>query len=323
MEDLKVVVLEPGYASYGTERSVLSRLNAEIIPIRENVDVANALKDINPKVVLLRESEFRKEEIDLCPNLQGVIRYGVGVDNIDCDYAKEKLIYVANVPDYGAEIEVSEHAVALYLAIQRRLLSRDREVRAGAWGNSQHSPIPSRENAILGLVGCGRIGLEAAKKFRVLGFKKVIVFDPYLSDEMASRHQLEKVELADLCAQADVVSLHAPLTSETYHLLDKKMIALMKKTSVFINVSRGGLVDEDALAQALHRGEILGAGIDVFECEPAPLDTPLFASPNTIVSDHMAWYSERSVEMLQRKAAESAYQILTGKQPSSWVNRWK
>ncbi|WP_162197493.1 C-terminal binding protein [Marinomonas sp. S3726] len=316
----KIVVLEPGYSSYKTELSILANLNVEMISVSMDSNVIEELRAIDPDIVFLRESNFKKNEIDACSNLKGIIRYGVGVDNIDLPYAKSKNIYVANVPDYGAEIEVSEHALALYLSIQRRISTRDREVREGVWGVGQNAIIPSRDKAILGLIGCGKIGLESAKKFRALGFSKVIAFDPYLSESVASKNDIEKVELPHLCSLSDVISLHAPLTEETHHILNKEMLDLMKPTTILINVSRGGLIDELALAKSLSENKIFGAGIDVFESEKTPIVSPLLSAPNTIVSDHTAWYSERSVEMLQRKAAECAYDILTGKEPNSWVN---
>ena len=125
-----------------------------------------------------------------------------------------------------------------------------------------------------------------------------------------------------LCAHADVISLHAPLTPETRHILDARRLGLMKPTSVVINVARGGLVDEAALAAALSEGRIFGAGIDVFETEPVAPSNPLLTAPNTLLSDHNAWYSERSVAVLQRKAAEEIARVLSGQPPVNWVNRW-
>ncbi|MES0827167.1 C-terminal binding protein [Ruegeria sp. SCP11] len=317
-----IAILEPGYAAYGTEASVLAEQDVQIAPVEPETEAVPALRALDPVAILVRERTVDAAVIDACPNLKVVVRYGVGVDNIDMDYAQSRGIYVANVPDYGAETEVSEHALALYLAVQRRIPSRDVEVRQGQWGIGQAALIPSRENATLGLIGCGKIGLQAAQKFRALGFSSVLVFDPYLPDDAAIAADVRKVELAELCETADVISLHAPLTPETRHILDADHIALMKPTSIVINVSRGGLVDEAALAEALSEGRVFGAGIDVFEQEPVAPDNPLLRSPNTIVSDHAAWYSERSVAVLQRNAAEEITRVLNGDQPKSWKNPW-
>ncbi|NQZ32388.1 MAG: C-terminal binding protein [Oceanospirillaceae bacterium] len=323
MKSLNIAIIEPGYANYETERTVLSGLNVNVIPVSTDCNLVDQLTAIDPVIVLLRERQFKGPQIDACANLRGIVRYGVGVDNVDIDYAKSKQIYVANVPDYGAEIEVSEHALALYLAVQRRLISRDSQVRDRLWGVGQDAIIPSREDSVLGLVGCGKIGLQTASKFRALGFKTILAFDPYLSNQDARQNNIQKVNLNELCAQADVVSLHAPLTPETHHIIGQEMFDLMQQSTILINVSRGGLVDEGALANALTRGQLFGAGIDVFESEPVSSDNPLLTSPNTILTDHTAWYSERSVRVLQRKAAEAAYQILTNKEPANWVNPWQ
>jgi len=317
-----IAILEPGYAAYDTEASVLAEQDVKIAPVGPETEAVPALQALDPVAILVRERTVDAAVIDACPNLKVVVRYGVGVDNIDLDYARSRGIYVANVPDYGAETEVSEHALALYLAVQRRIPSRDVEVRQGQWGIGQAALIPSRENATLGLIGCGKIGLQAAQKFRALGFSSVQVFDPYLPDDAAHAADMRKVELVDLCKAADVISLHAPLTPETRHILDAEHIALMKPTSIVINVSRGGLVDEAALADALKQGRIFGAGIDVFEQEPVDRTNPLLNSPNTVLSDHAAWYSERSVAVLHRCAAREIARVLEDGQPDHWVNKW-
>lgn len=317
-----VAILEPGYAAYDTERSILAPFHAEIAPICANSETVPALQAHDPIAILTRERVVDADAMNACPNLKVIVRYGVGVDNVDLDHARSQNIYVANVPDYGAEIEVSEHALALYLAVQRRIPSRDAEVRHGEWGIGQSAVIPNRENGVLGLIGCGKIGLEAAKKFRALGFTRVIAFDPYLPQDTADQAGVEKLELDQLCREADVVSLHAPLKPQTHHILNAERLALMKPTSIVVNVSRGGLVDELALADALKNGRLFGAGIDVFEQEPVAQDNPLLAAPNTLVSDHAAWYSERSVVMLQRCAAREVARVLSGQAPEHWVNEW-
>lgn len=317
-----VAVLEPGYADYRAEEKILGSLNTRIVPVREQADAAASLRDLDPVAVMVRERAITSSEIDVCPNLKIIVRYGVGVDNIDLDTARDRGVYVANVPDYGAEHEVSEHAVALYLAVQRRIPTRDRLVREGQWGIGQSAIIPNRQNAVLGLIGCGRIGLFAARKFRALGFETVLVFDPFLDPEEARKADLTLVDLDTLCQQSDVISLHAPLTDETRHILDARRIALMKPTSILVNVSRGGLVDEHALARALQDGQLFGAGVDVFETEPLEQENPLLETPNTVLSDHTAWYSERSVSVLQNNAATEISRVLNGQPPLHWVNRW-
>lgn len=297
-------------------------MGLRIVAVPADQPAAPALSALNPLAVLVRERIIGPAEMAACPDLRIIARYGVGVDNIDLDEATRRRIHVANIPDYGAEIEVSEHALALYLAVQRRLLSRDSEVRAGIWGVGQAAPIPARDQAVLGLIGCGKIGLATAAKFRALGFQAVIAHDPFLDPTKARAAGITLVDLDTLCATADVVSLHAPLTDATRHILNADRIASLKPTTIVVNVARGGLVDEAALAQALTEGRIFGAGIDVFEVEPIRPDNPLLAAPNCVLSDHGGWYSERSVRVLQQNAAHEILRVLRGERPRAWVNRW-
>lgn len=315
-------VLEPGYASYQTETGILAPYGVAMVPVAPTRDAVEALKDLDPIAVLVREREVGQAELSACPNLRIVVRYGVGVDNIDLAEAARREIYVANVPTYGAEHEVSDHALALYLAIQRRLLTRDAEVRAGQWGIGQAQPIPNREGATLGLVGYGRIGAEARRKFAAFGFSRVLVVDPALTEAHAREEGVEIADIDTVCRAADVVSLHAPLMPSTRHILDARRIAMMKPDAILVNVSRGGLVDETALAEALEAGHLFGAGVDVFETEPPARDHPLLRAPRTILTDHTGWYSERTVQILQSTAARQIAAVLQGTPPEHWVNRW-
>lgn len=321
-EGVRIAMLEPGYATYETEREVLEPFGVGIYPVPKDEDASAAVSKLDPTAIMVRERPVTRELIGLCPNLKVIVRYGVGIDSIDLDAARERGVYVANVPDYGAQHEVSDHAIALYLAVARRIVSRDADTRRGAWGVGQSERIMGHRGATVGLLGFGRIGCAAHRKFRALGFAKSLVCDPTVTDGEVKGEDVKIVELDDLCRQADVVSLHAPLNSSTRHIIDARRIALMKPDAILVNVSRGGLVDEDALAEALHEGRLFGAGIDVFEHEPPSLEHPLFSAPNTVVSDHNAWYSEFSVEELQRKASGEVARVLQGKEPVHWVNRW-
>jgi len=317
-----IAILEPGYANYVTESAILADHDVTVVPVGVGQDAVSVLRELDPVAVMVRERAVTAAEMECCPNLKVIVRYGVGVDSIDLAGAATRGIYVANVPDYGAENEVSEHALALYLAVQRRIPRRDRDVRDGKWGIGQAEVIPNRENSVMGLIGCGRIGLATARKFRAFGFERILAFDPFLSPEAAADADVETADLNTVCGDADVISLHAPLSDETHHILNAENIALMNPTAIVVNVSRGGLVDEAALAAALREGRLFGAGIDVFEQEPVAPDNPLLSTPNTVVSDHTAWYSERSVEVLQRNAAMEVLRVLSGEAPKNWVNRW-
>jgi D-3-phosphoglycerate dehydrogenase len=247
------------------------------------------------------------------------VRYGVGVDNIDRGAATARRIFVANVPDYGVE-EVSDHALALLLAVARRIVWRDRAVRSGAWNIARDEPMHRLAGGTLGLVGYGRIGQSFHRKARALGFARTLVFDPFLD---SAPDGAELSDLSELCIQSDAISLHAPLTGETWHLIGRTQLALMKRTAILVNTSRGGLVDATALGEALAENRIFGAGLDVFEEEPPAKDNPLFELPNVVVSDHTGWYSEESVKDLRRKASEEIARVFAGEIPRNWINPWE
>lgn len=317
-----VAVLEPGYADYRTEAAILAPRGLKIVPVGADVAAGPALVALDPVAVMVRERPVTAALIAACPRLRVIVRYGVGVDNIDLAAARDARVAVANIPDYGAEHEVSDHAMALYLAVQRRIVSRDGAVRAGRWGIGQTEPIPARDGATLGLIGYGRIGRATAAKFRAFGVDRVLVHDPNVAPSSQTPDGAIGADIDKLCAEADILSLHAPLNPRTRHILNATRIRLMKPGAIVINVSRGGLVDEGALAAALTSGHLFGAGIDVFETEPPCPDNPLLAAPNTVISDHTGWYSERSVRALQSLGAAEVLRVLDGQPPQNWVNRW-
>lgn len=316
-----VAVLEPGYRDYEIERAILSAVGAELVPVGPEEDTAASLAALDPVAVLVRERQIAAGHLAAAGALKAIVRYGVGVDNIDLEAARQRRIYVANVPDYGAD-EVSDHALALYLAVARRIVTRDRQVRAGQWNIGQAEPVHPAQGATLGIVGFGRIARRALEKFRPLGFARVLVADPGLTSEAAAEYAVERCDLDRLCAEADAVTLHVPLTPANRNLIDARRLALMKPGCVLINTARGGLVDEGALAAALRGGRLFGAGLDVFASEPPDTADPLFACPNLVATDHMAWYSESSVAELQRKAADEVRRVLSGEPPRNWVNAW-
>ncbi|UCE30544.1 MAG: C-terminal binding protein [Burkholderiales bacterium] len=318
-----VAVLEPGYADYGVERGILGPLDVRVVPVAVERDALEAVRELSPVALMVRERPVTAEVIAACPQLRVIVRYGIGVDNIDLDAARAVRAYVANVPDYGAEHEVSDQAVALYLAVTRRVVARDRSVRAGAWAIGQRETMPGRRTGVLGLIGFGRIARMFGRKMRALGFSRVLAFDPLLGPEVLERESVEAASLEQVCRASDVVSLHTPLKPDTHHILDARLIGMLQPGAIVINVSRGGLIDEAALAAALTDGRLFGAGLDVFEHEPPATDGPIFGAPNTVLSDHTAWYSEDSVSVLQTKAAAEVERVLTGQVPLNWVNRWQ
>lgn len=314
----RAVIIDDGYDHYEREREILAGVGAEIVLRACRGDaraVAEAIVDAD--VVLARESPITAEAIAGAPRLAGIVRYGIGVDSVDLAAAKVRKIYVANVPDYGTE-DVSDHAMALLLAVARRVPTRDAAVRGGGWFSGSSEKMYRLAGKTLGLIGYGRIARAFERKMRGFGVARVLAYDP-LAELPAN---VERADVATLCRQSDYIAVHAPLTPQTRHILDAAMLALCKPTAIIVNTSRGGLIDQDAIVAALREGRIFGAGLDVFEIEPPHRDNPLFALPNVVLSDHTGWYSEESVAELQRKTAEEAARILRGEPPLNWVNRW-
>jgi D-3-phosphoglycerate dehydrogenase / 2-oxoglutarate reductase len=245
-----------------------------------------------------------------------ISRYGIGCDNVDMGAATRAGICVTNVPDYCLD-EVADHTIALLLASERAIVRDDMEVRAGGW------PLPDREvhrlaGRVLALVGLGAIGRRVAARARAFGLS-VVVYDPY-----AERSSIDGVRWAEslheALADADVVSLHAPLTDETAHLIDASALAALKRSPLLINTSRGGLVDLDAVVRALEVGQLKGVALDVTEPEPLPAEHPLRDHPRAIITPHTAFHSVESLVELQRRAAEEVARVLSGEQPESLRN---
>ncbi|NWE19272.1 C-terminal binding protein [Pseudomonas sp. P7548] len=240
-----------------------------------------------------------------------VVRYGVGVDNVDLAAAKELGIRVCNVPDYGVE-EVADHAAAMTLALARKLDHYGTGIRNGEWKIAQMvDGVRSLRDTTVGLIGLGRIARAFASRMTAFGCT-IVGYDPYVTNQQARESGIEPMSRAEVIACANVLSLHVPLTPETRHVIDADAIAQMPRGAILINCSRGGLIDETALAQALVSGQLSGAGLDVFEKEPLPADSPLRSAPHLLVSPHAAFFSDASVDALQRLASEEALRGLRG-----------
>src|SRR2546426_3626764 len=280
----------------------------EIIELTRGADaVLNCYAKMTARVI---------EKLDRC---KIIARYGIGVDNVDLIAATRAKILVTNVPDYCID-EVSDHALALLLALARRVVAADSAVKGGAWDVVAHAGVRRLRGQTLGLLGFGKIAKAVALKVQPLGMK-VLVYDPYLEPELVTRHGAEAVSLDRLLAEADAISIHVPLSPETRNLIGPRELARMKPTAFLINTSRGGIVDEQAVAIALKENRLGGAALDVLSPEPPPLDHPLRQAPNVILTPHLAFYSRESVIKLQTKAAEEVARALRGESPRSPVNR--
>ncbi|MCU0984693.1 MAG: C-terminal binding protein [Acetobacteraceae bacterium] len=312
----RVVILDDGYAHYEVETAVLAAAGAELLlrPCRGDAAKA-AIEMAEADAVLVRETPVDAAAI-AGTRAKVIVRYGVGFDNIDIAAAAARGIPVCNVPDYGTE-EVSDHALALLLAAARRVAEADRRVRAKAWGVPMDRKVHRIRGGTLGLIGYGRIGAALHRKAAALGYARVLVHDPFLK---AAPEGAELASLETVAREADAISLHAPATNATRHIIGRAFLAQVKPTLVLVNTARGTLVDEAALAAALAEGRLLAAGLDVYESEPLRADSPLRGLDNVVLTDHAAWYSEEAIADLQRKAAEEVARVLRGEAPLHQVN---
>ncbi len=240
-------------------------------------------------------------------------RFGLGVDNIDLAAAKECGITVTYVPDYCMH-EVSDHAMALLLALARKIPLSDRLVQSGRWEMPAVVPISRLHGRVLGLVGFGNIPRALAPKAKAFGLK-VITHDPYVSEQALSATGVEAVSFDDLLARSDFVSVHAPLLPATRGLIDAAAFAKMKRGALLINTARGPLIDEGALVTALDSGQLGGAALDVVAVEPLAKDSPLLGRDNVILTPHTAFYSVEALNELQTKCATDVARVLSGEKP--------
>jgi D-3-phosphoglycerate dehydrogenase len=247
-----------------------------------------------------------------------IARYGIGLDTIDIPEATINGVVVTNVPDYCID-EVSDHALALILSLVRRVAILDRSVRAGGWDLAPARPIHRLRGRILGLVGFGRIARRLAEKAAPIGFR-VLAFDPFVSDDVMVAAGVEAGDLDAVLTRSDVVSVHAPLTPETRHLVGAVELRKMRRGAFLVNTSRGPLLDLAAVREALDTGHLGGVALDVLETEPPEADDLLLRHPDVIVTPHAAFYSEEATAEQQRKAAEQVVAALAGEMPVYAVN---
>jgi D-3-phosphoglycerate dehydrogenase len=319
MATLKVVVTDDRYGSYDEENAVLKEIGVSV-EIHDQMDEAETLRVLkHADGILVNLHPLPSGIIEKLENCRVISRYGVGYDNVDVQTASSKGIWVARVPDYCLE-DVSDHALALLLGCVRKVAFKDRRIREGGWNLHKEQPSYRIAGKTLGLVGYGAIGRTLHRKMSGFGLERVLVFDPYLDPKKITENGAESVALRRLLKESDYVSVHAPLNEETRGLIGSRELALMKKTAILVNTSRGPLLDEKAVAEALGSGKIAAAGLDVFKSEPLPPDSPLLKLDNATLSDHAGWYSEESVAELKTKAAQNVLAVLKGGKPVYPVN---
>jgi D-3-phosphoglycerate dehydrogenase / 2-oxoglutarate reductase len=267
-------------------------------------------------IILRTNIEVTREIIEAAPCLKIISRSGAGVDNVDVAAATEKGILVCHAPGVNS-ISVAEHALALMMAMAKQLKVVDQAVHKDNWKIRYASKAEDLDGKTLGLVGLGNIGSLLAQKCRLAFNMKIIAYDPYVKEA-------EGVELYSsldqLFSQSDFISIHVPYTKETHHLVNTRLLSLMKSDSHLINTSRGSVVDEKALIEALKNDSIAGAGLDVFEKEPPSLDNPLLKFNNVITTSHSAGLNRDCERKLAIEAAQAVIDFLEGRQPKHIYN---
>ncbi|MHA5218642.1 hydroxyacid dehydrogenase [Dysosmobacter sp. Phy] len=268
--------------------------------------------------MLVRVARVDAEVMDALPQLRVIAKHGIGVDNIDVDAATARGIQVVNAPTANIHA-VAEHTAALILALLKDVVVLDRATRSGEFSIRSKCLVRELRGKTVGLVGYGRIARLVHQKLS--GFDvHFIAYDPYMSQEQAETFGIQLLPLETLLRQADVVSLHTPLSADTYHLINAETLACMKPEAVLINASRGGVVDSEALYQALRFRKIAGAALDVFEPEPPQTDSPLWSLDNLIVTPHTAALSDAAMRAMGMDSAQGIMDTLTGESPQYPVN---
>jgi D-3-phosphoglycerate dehydrogenase len=275
-------------------------------------------------IILGAVEPFDAAALEALPDLQVIVRRGVGYDNVDVAAASRLGIVVAFVPDASVE-DVSDHALALLLAIERRIVALDRAVHGGVWQKdvtgiaAVRTGIRRLSELTLGIVGFGRIGQALARKARPI-YGALIVADPLTSAAAAATAGATLVGVDELLASADHVSLHAPLVAGTRHLIDDAAIARLRPGAIIVNTARGGLVDEAAIVRAVAAGRLAAAGLDVTEHEPLAADDPLLGVAGIVLTAHSAATSQTAGAELARRSVDAAVAVLTGRRPSAVVD---
>ena len=269
-------------------------------------------------LIVRSRTKVTREVIERGERLKVIGRAGVGVDNIDVKAATERGIKVVNAP-VASTNSVAELTIGHMIAMIRWIPEATQSMKSGKWEKKRFKG-EELQGKTLGLVGSGRIGTEVAKRAQAFGMR-TIAYDPYLPKEIAERNNIQLLDsLEELLKESDVISVHAALTEETYHMLDYEKLKLMKKGSYIVNCARGGIVDEDALYRLLKEGHLAGAALDVYEREP-PGKSPLFELPNISLTPHIGASTKEAQRRAAEIIAEEVVRVLKGEEPRFWVNR--
>jgi D-3-phosphoglycerate dehydrogenase len=313
-----VAVADSVFPNLDPAREVLSRVGAQLqlAPASTPEAIMPIAKDAD--AILVTYAKITGDMIRQLTRCRIISRFGIGVDNVDIAEATKAGIVVTKVPDYCID-EVSDHTMALLLAVVRKIPFINAQVHGGTWKMPAVVPIHRLRGSVLGLVGFGRIPQLVVPKAKAFGIK-VIAYDPYVPKEVFLAAGVDAVDFPTLLKTSDYVSIHSPLVPETKNLFNADAFKQMKKHAYVVNTARGPIIDEAALAAALDAGQIAGAALDVMVQEPPAAGHPLFGRENVIITPHTSFYSEESLVELQTKAAQEVVAVLSGQAPRNPVN---
>jgi D-3-phosphoglycerate dehydrogenase len=303
------------------EEAILAGVGAELVDLRgRSLDAITAELRAADGVLTeaLGRERFDARRLAVLERCRVISVYAVGADGVDVAAASRLRIAVVNAPGY-CSIEVAEHAIALLLAVWRRLRAAERVARSGEWGIEELRPVHRLAGRTVGLLGFGRIAQEVARRLGAFDVK-LAAYDPYANPDVAVSLGVELCGLDELLSRSSALSIHAPLTDETAGLLDGARLGLLPAGAVIVNAGRGGIIDHHALLEALDAGRLAGAALDVAALEPADPSDPLLARDDVICTPHMAYYSEESLLELRETAARNAADVLAGRRPASVLN---
>ncbi len=314
-----IVVTDYNFPDLSLEAAVLADSGCELVGQHCKTEAELVAAVAQADAVITQFARINANVIAAMPRARAIVRYGIGVDNVDLDAARSLGIPVSNIPDYCMD-EVADHTLSFILGLTRQVATHNTDIRAGNWRLAV--PVPAmrvlREQTV-GVLGFGRIGREVVK--RLLAFKcRVLVFDTLVPAADIAAAGATVATLDQIIAQSDVLTLHCPSTAATRKLINAATLARMKPGALLVNVARGDLVDTPALVQALHSGHIGGAALDVFDPEPLPADHDLRNAPNLIVAPHIASASPTAVRALREGAARRALMAALGELPPNIVN---
>jgi D-3-phosphoglycerate dehydrogenase len=308
-----IAVTDSPFPSLDPVKTALAKFEPEIRMSKSTAveDILAAAHDADAVIVCY--AQITADLLSGLTRCKVIGRTGLGVDNIDVPAATARGITVTYVPDYCLR-EVSDHAMAMLLALARKITLSNKLVQSGRWELPPIVPLHRLEGKVLGLVGFGNIPRAVAPKAKAFGLK-VVTHDPYVSKEVLASAGVEGVSFDDLLSRSDFISVHAPLTPQTRGLINATAFARMKSGAMIVNTARGPLIDEAALIAALDSGHLGGAALDVVATEPLAKDSPLLGRDNVILTPHTAFYSVEALVELQTKCATDVARVLSGEPP--------